>query len=777
MEFRLIATSSMGLEAVTARELARLGLPAENSAEGAGRTRFSGGFAEIARANLHLRSAGRVLVELAEFGGADNFDTLFDAAGQIEWEYWMPRDAEILVEGRSVRSKITSVPAIQRTLKKAIVNRLSRAYNIGRLPEDGPKYSVEISLLKDRASITLDTSGRGLHRRGYRLMNVPVPLRETLAAALIELSVWTPDRPLLDPFCASGTIPIEAAMIGRNIPPGLSRDFAFEHWPVFPLDEWRRLRREAADAIRPPLELKIRGSDIDAEALRFARHHAQLAGVADDIIFEERDFREVSDRRPYGCVICNPPYGDRVGEHEEFRALYESFPDLFAKLPTWSHYIITSWDDFERIVGRRATRRRKLYNSRIECTYYQYLGPKPGREPLTNEGANAAPADRPGNAAREIISPPVDSASSAFPCDRSAASFAGSFENDGSSDAPSEEYSAYQIEQFGRCLANRAKHLARWPKRGITCYRLYDRDFPEVPLAVDLFEGRYLHIAEYERPDRRSPSAHRRWLDRVVLRAGETLGIAPENIFLKRRSPQRGERQYEKLSESGRVVTVGEGGLKFLCNMTDYLDVGLFLDHRIARARIRDEAKGKRFLNLFCYTGAFTCYAADGGALTTVSVDLSPTYLEWAEKNMVINGFLDRVGGENEKHRFVRADAMKFLAGETADFKRGGVRSGGLDAMKFDLCVCDPPTYSNSKSTESDWDVQRCHVELLRRLAARMNPGGIVYFSNNFQRFKLDEEALAERYTIREISRQTVPDDYRNRRIHRCWRMIVRGEE
>ena len=759
----------MGLEAVVARELERLGYSAKNSAESAGRTRFSGDFTAIARANLFLRTAGRVLLELAEFAQADNFDTIFDAVEQIAWEDWMPPNAEILVEGRSIQSKITSVPALQRTVKKGIVNRLMKAHRVVRLPEDGPKYSVEISLRKDRASLTLDTSGSGLHRRGYRLMNVPVPLRETLAAALIQLSVWKPDRPLIDPFCASGTIPIEAAMLARNIPPGLSREFAFERWPVFPSESWREIKRAAADAILPPLEIKILGSDIDGEALRFAQHHAQLAGVADDIIFEQKDFRDLSDRRSFGCLIGNPPYGDRVGEHEEFRELYESFADLFEKLPTWSHFLITSWPDLEKIIGRQATRRRKLYNSRIECVYYQFLGPKPGQEPTVPREPLCAEAPKHEAFPATFRETPPETQREPAP-------------EPTSPGAPSREYSAYQVEQFGRCLTNRTKHLSRWPKRGITCYRLYDRDFPEVPLAVDIFEGNCLHIAEYERPDHRSPSEHRRWLDRLMEKAGEILGVAPENIFLKRRAPQRGERQYEKLGESGRIVTVHEGGLKFLCNMTDYLDVGLFLDHRQTRARVREEAKGKRFLNLFCYTGAFTCYAADGGASETVSVDLSPTYLEWAEKNMAINGF--SVGGPDAKHRFVRADVGKFLLGEASGFRRGDYQpnhspsksasSDPLSREKFDLCVCDPPTFSNSKSTESDWDVQRDHVTLLQNLAKRMNPGGVLFFSNNFQRFKLDEETLAEFYTIREISRQTVPDDFRNRRIHRCWRMVTR---
>ncbi|MCF0233550.1 MAG: class I SAM-dependent methyltransferase, partial [Thermoguttaceae bacterium] len=377
-----------------------------------------------------------------------------------------------------------------------------------------------------------------------------------------------------------------------------------------------------------------------------------------------------------------------------------------------------------------------------------------------------------------------------------------------------DEYADRQETEFGRCLTNRARHLRRYPSRGIFCYRLYDKDLPEVPLAIDIFhdlaERKYLHVAEYERPDGRTVGQHRLWLDKMVAKAAEVLEVPSENVFLKRRARQRGESQYEKLGESGRVIRAREGGLTFLCNMTDYLDVGLFLDHRQTRDMARKEARGKRFLNLFCYSGAFTCYALDGGAASSVSVDLSPTYLSWTAANLEENGFAAPRGS------LVKADVMKFLRAippasarnrdivrlieETAaelsdprafsprDRKRRdarreryqketettGPRNFGVEFSDFELCVCDPPTFSNSKSTESDWDVQRRHVELLRLLATRMVPGGVVYFSNNYRRFKLDEEKLADLYDLREISNRTVPDDFRNKRIHRCWRMVAK---
>ncbi len=870
-KLQLVATSTMGLESVVARELKQLGFAPHNSDFGVGRTYFQGSLADVVTANIHLRTAGKVLIELARFN-CDDFDVLFDAVYQLPWEDWMPRNANFVVEGRSVRSKITSTPALQRTVKKAMVNRLMDAYKTSTLLEDGPEYTVEISLLKDVAAITLDTSGRGLHRRGYRLMNVIAPLRETLASALVQLSVWEPNRPLIDPFCASGTIPIEAAMLARRIAPGLQREFAAQGWPIISPSVWIEARQAAQAQILPPLEEKIIGTDIDAEALKYARFHAQKAGVADDIHFQQKDFADLTSKRPYGSIICNPPYGDRLGEIAQLRPLYESMPAVFSRLLSWSFFIITAWQDFEKMIGQEATRRRKLYNSRIECTYYQFVGPKPPTSRLAEtkqaetkqaetkqaediqteaKQTEAKQTDRAdwtvlrSTPALGVSSTPepaletgaVDSLPEISPqseesvpqsarqlpanldngewfdTETAAASNALNTDQSGpespEQDSPArqesrenrerkprpeikpvfaglDDYAAKQAEEFSRCLANRARHLRRYPQRGITCYRLYDRDFPEVPLAIDVYEGEFLHISEYERPDDRSPGQHRLWLDKMVETAADVLKINPKNVFLKRRVRQRGESQYEKLAEKERIIDAHEGGLTFLCNMTDYLDTGLFLDHRQTRDMVRKEAENKRFLNLFCYTGAFTCYAAAGKAASTVSVDLSPNYLDWAEANMEQNGFFDRTQGGDRDHDYVKTDALTFLykmppakrfAGKPDPaWKLGFPESDGrtwLPYSDFDLCVCDPPTFSNSKSIEYDWDVQGCHTVLLRLLASRMSVGGVVYFSNNFRRFKLDEGQLSDLFSIREITNRTIPDDFRNKRVHRCWRLIV----
>lgn len=374
MQLDLVATSTFGLEAVVVRELAALGYEAR--ATQTGRIEFPGDESAIARCNLRLRCADRVFVRLVDFGAPD-FDVLYETCLDLPWEDWIgPADA-FPVTGRSVKSALTSVPAVQRTVKKAIAERLMRAHGVGSLPETGATFAIEAALLEDRATLLLDTSGDGLHKRGYRDLVGTAPLRETLAAALVDLSFWKRGKALVDPFCGSGTIAIEAALAGRNIAPGLARSFVAEEWPLFDEEIWTRAHAEARDAELPDLGEKIVATDIDEQALSMARRHAERAGVAADIHFQRRAFGELSSSREFGCVVTNPPYGVRLEHDAEVLRLYESMKEVFARLPTWSFFVLTPWRDFERIIGRRAERRRKLYNAQIECTYYQFHGPRP----------------------------------------------------------------------------------------------------------------------------------------------------------------------------------------------------------------------------------------------------------------------------------------------------------------------------------------------------------------------------------------------------------------
>jgi putative N6-adenine-specific DNA methylase len=370
----LVATSAFGLEAVVARELADLGYTQQTVEDG--RVKFIGGELAICRSNLWLRTADRVLVQVGQFPARD-FGQLFDQTTALPWDQWLPVDATFPVSGKSVRSQLHNVPSLQSVVKKAIVENLKRKYTRHWFQESGVEYPIEVSVLRDIVTLTIDTSGPGLHKRGYRRLVGTAPLRETTAAALILLSYWKPDRPFWDPFCGSGTIAIEAAMIGRNRAPGLNRNFLCERWGQLTHDHWKQARDEARDMQRGKPSVQLVASDIDPEAIKLAQQHAQEASVLGDIQFREMDVLELKAARDYGVIICNPPYGERMGDAASAEAIYDDMADAFGPLSTWSIYVLTSHPDFERHFRRRADRRRKLYNGRIECTDFQFFGPPP----------------------------------------------------------------------------------------------------------------------------------------------------------------------------------------------------------------------------------------------------------------------------------------------------------------------------------------------------------------------------------------------------------------
>lgn len=381
---QLIATATFGLESIVGREVEALGyqdVKVENA-----RVSFSADMEAIPRCNLWLRSADRVLVKVGEFT-ALTYDELFEGTKALPWDEWLPEDAEFPVEGKSVKSKLFSVPDCQSIVKKAIVEKMKQRYKRQWFEETGPKYTIEVALLKDVVTLTLDTSGAGLHKRGYRKLSGQAPLKETLAAALIQLSYWNSEKVLIDPFCGSGTIPIEAALIGLNIAPGLRREFEAEKWRQIPKRCWDTAREEARDAVKRDVKLKIIGTDIDEEVLSLARYHRKLADLEEHIHLQRLPLAELRNSHKYGCIICNPPYGERIGEMKEVVRLYKEMRRVFDALETWSVYVITAFPEFEKVYGKRADRKRKLYNGRIECQYYQFYGPRPPRRVEAESGA------------------------------------------------------------------------------------------------------------------------------------------------------------------------------------------------------------------------------------------------------------------------------------------------------------------------------------------------------------------------------------------------------
>ncbi len=373
-KLRLFATAAFGVESVVARELKHLGYGDTHTDNG--RIFFEGDFEAVCRTNLWLRSAERVHIVLSEFT-ATTFSDLFDATASIPWEDWFPKDAEFPVTGKCVKSVLMSISDCQSIIKKAIVERLKKVYKLETFPETGSRYHIDFSITKDKVTISLDTTGEGLHKRGYRSLGYEAPIKETLAAAMLMISRWTPGRHLIDPFCGSGTIPIEAALMAMNKAPGIDREFDCQEWSVIPKKIWYNALDEARDLIKPVNEITIQGFDINPEAISMANYHARQAGVSDIVHFQVRDMRDISSKAKYGFIITNPPYGQRLGEKKENSLLYRDMGKTFSKLPTWSYYIINADPDFEKHFGRKADKNRKLFNGGLLCYYYQYFGPKP----------------------------------------------------------------------------------------------------------------------------------------------------------------------------------------------------------------------------------------------------------------------------------------------------------------------------------------------------------------------------------------------------------------
>lgn len=686
----ITVSCAFGLESILKRELGWVGHDPRVIAPG--RVDIESAPEAIAHANMWLRSASRVGVVLAE-GPARDFDDLFSLVRGIDWRSLIPADTDVVTRVRSRNSAINSPRSAQGVVKRAIVEAV-----VGRgerMPDTGPRLGVEAVVLNDHATIVLDTSGEGLHRRGYRTRSLPGQLKENLAAAIIMMTGWRGDRPLIDPFCGRGTIVIEAAMIAARIAPGWNRTFAGEHLQWIPRDAWADARSNARPAERPSGLPQLMGRDVDSYAIGDARRSADAAGVTGLVGFRTDDFAEIARPADKGWVITNPPYGTRVLDEAAAREIHAQLPSVLARFPGWSHAVLTGLPEFESLIRQEASKRRKLYNGRLRCDLFTF---KPRHTP-----------DGPARAA-----------------------FGDTSDRDGIA------------ESFRNTLKKRIRHLRKWPSRGVQCYRVYDGQTPGARLHIDLYRD-HLHIAELE-GDRSQPTGDEAaWRRRLIEIATDETGIEPGKVHIKQRKRQRGTSQYERSDVAAQPVLITELGLTFEVELETRLDTGLFLDHRPARQLVRQWAKDARVLNLFCYTGAFTVASADGGAASSVSVDLSPIYLEWAARNLAHNGFSTR------EHDLIDTDVMRWM-------------EQGAEGRRFDLIIVDPPTFSNSKRTPTVFDVQRDHVPLLRSCLNRLAPGGRLFFSTNNRRFKLDPSLHA-----REMTKQTVPEDFPRSRPHRSW--------
>jgi 23S rRNA (guanine2445-N2)-methyltransferase / 23S rRNA (guanine2069-N7)-methyltransferase len=721
-----LVSAPRGLTDLAARELEALG------AQGV-RERTTGvscrGTLELGyRACLWSRVANRVFLELARFEAHDA--TQFVArVRELDWAAQFAPGATLACDFTGRHPTITHTHYGVLLLRDGIVDALRAA--TGSRPDVAPERpGLRVHAHAHGAAITiaLDLSGESLHRRGYRAEAGEAPLKENVAAGVLLRAGWPASAAegaqFLDPLCGSGTFCIEAALIATDRAPGLTREyFGFRGWRRHDVVLWARLiaEAEARAEVGATTRALIRGEDHDPTAIRAARINAERAGVAAVIELRVGELAAAAPapaphEAPAGLLATNPPYGVRLEDRDKARALHRELGQVLkARFQGWNAAILTGAPELGMELGLRAYRTHTVWNGGIECRLLRIrVEAESAREPGSLGKGIAHLRDTPG------------------------------------------------ARMFGNRLAKNLKRLGRWAGRaGVSCYRIYDADMPEYAFAIDRYvtiepEAEWLYVQEYAAPAEIELEAARRRRGEVLATLPDVTGIAAERIRVRtRRRTARGE-QYEKVDELARFHVVGEGGLKFQVNFDDYLDTGLFLDHRLTRARIREAARGARFLNLFAYTGSATVYAASGGATASTSVDLSRTYLDWAQRNLALNGFTGTA------HRLVQADCRAWLA-EAANA-----------AARFDLIFLDPPTFSNSKRMEGVLDVTRDHPALVDGCARLLAADGLIVFSSNAQRFRLDP-ALEERYEVRDVSAATLPTDFeRNPRIHSCFELRPR---
>ncbi|SDT88735.1 bifunctional 23S rRNA (guanine(2069)-N(7))-methyltransferase RlmK/23S rRNA (guanine(2445)-N(2))-methyltransferase RlmL [Geopseudomonas guangdongensis] len=733
--YPLVLTSPKGLETLLLEEAASLGLTDGRSQVAA--VQGLGSMETAYRLCLWSRLANRVLLVLGRFP-VDSAEALYQAVRGIDWSEHLLPTGSLAIEfsGRGAGIDNTHFGALK--VKDAIVDSLRTAS--GERPSVDkyePDLRVHARLERGELVLSIDLSGFSLHQRGYRLQQGAAPLKENLAAAILIRSGWpriaAEGGALADPMCGVGTFLVEAGMIAADIAPNLKREkWGFSNWLGHVPALWSKLHAEAearaaAGLARPPLW--IRGYEADPRLIQPGRNNIERAGLGDWVKIYQGElatFEPRPDQNQTGLVVCNPPYGERLGDEASLLYLYQNLGErLRQACLNWEAAVFTGAPELGKRMGIRSHKQYAFWNGALPCKLLLFkVLPE---QFVTGRNESAQPAPQARMIGGQLVERP-----------------------------PAVRSEPARLSEGGQMFANRLqknlKILGKWARKaGVECYRLYDADMPEYALAVDLYRD-WVHVQEYAPPRSIDPDkAQARLLDALAA-IPQALDMDPARVVIKRRERQAGKKQYERQAQQGQFMEVAEGGVKLLVNLTDYLDTGLFLDHRPLRLRLQQEAAGKRFLNLFCYTATATVHAAKGGARSTTSVDLSKTYLDWARRNLALNGFSD-------KHRLEQGDVMEWLE---------------ADRGEYELIFIDPPTFSNSKRMEGVFDVQRDHVHLLDLAMARLAKGGVLYFSNNFRKFQLDP-ALEQRYAVEEISAQTLdPDFARNPKIHRAWRLTAR---
>lgn len=702
----LFASTARGLEELLKTELDALG--AQDLQVVQGGVHFRADDRVMYQSLLWSRLASRILLPLGEFGVWSDLD-LYVGAQSIPWTEMFDSSTSFAIHFSGTNEVIRNSQFGALRIKDAIVDSFTRQ-NLERPSVDREQPGIRINawLNKDRVSIALDLSGDALHQRGYRQQTGQAPLKETLAAAIVMRSGWQSTTPLIDPMCGSGTLLLEAALMATDRAPGLLRThWGFNRWKNHNQAVWQEVLAEAKERARvgtAATTARFFGYDNDSRVLESARANARRAGVFELFTFAQQDVIKLKNplagQEITGTVLSNPPYGERLESEPTLIALHSLLGRIMKQqFGGWNLSLFSASPELLSCLQLRADRQFKAKNGPLECVQKNY----------------------------QLA-------------------------------ATSGEGSAQIAEDFANRLRKNIKKLEKWAKQSnIECYRLYDADLPEYNVAVDRY-GDWVVIQEYAPPKTVDANKARQRLFDVISATLSVLEIPANRLVMKTRERQKGKNQYQKLGEKGDFFEVQEFDARLLVNLTDYLDTGLFLDHRLARQMLGKMSAGKDFLNLFAYTGTASVHAGLGGAKTTTTVDMSRTYLEWAERNLRLNGLTGR------QHRLMHADCLSWLRDSDE---------------QFDLIFIDPPTFSNSKRMEDDFDVQRDHMMLMQNLKRLLRRGGTIMFSNNKRGFKMDLDGLAALgLQAQEITQKTLSQDFaRNRQIHNCWLVSHAGKE
>lgn len=698
MDYPLFISCPKGLEYLLEAELKALGLAVERiSPQG---VFGSASLAVLYRLCLWSRIANRV--QLILFSGvASNESLIHQLCLDFHWQTVFSVDKTFTISFHGANEQIRNTMYGAQLIKDGIVdhfrNRTGERPSVARADAD---IHLHAHLKEETLTVSLDLAGGSLHQRGYRKAAGEAPIKENVAAALLMRANW----PALceqgyafdDLCCGAGTFVIEAAMMAANLAPGLLREtYGFAHWVGYDDGLWQQIKQEALSSVRA-VSVKIIGSDVSAASVDIAKANAILAGVDKWVSFEAKAIDACRPVASKGLIVCNPPYGERLGDATALLPVYESLGRVFSEhYSGWQAAVLTSNPLLAKAVGLRSNKQYKIYNGQLECQLYLF------QLDASNHFKGL-----------DSISPEV-----------------GMLVN--------------------RLLKNEA-HLGKWAKRiGVSAYRLYDADLPEYAFALDKYND-HVVLQEYMAPKTIAPEVAEKRRAGMLQAVSQGLKVPADKMVFKQRQAQKGLAQYEKLNQKKERVLVQEGQAQCWVNLFDYVDTGLFLDHRPLRLQFGKVAKGTRFLNLFCYTATASVHAALAGAVTT-NVDLSNTYLMWAQANFEANGL------KVSQHQFVASDVKRWLS---------------LAMPQYDVIFLDPPTFSNSKRMDDTLDVQRDHVDLIETAMALLVPGGVLYFSTNLKRFRLDP-TLSTRYNLQDISKQTIDEDFkRNPRVHQCYKLL-----